>query len=68
MIPLQCFPVPLKFGAYYITGQWGDFRVNNAFSAFFYLFHHKISVFMNFVSFFDEVSNFRARISANQKQ
>ena len=36
------FSVSLKFGACYITGQWCEFRIKNA---FFVLFHYKISVF-----------------------
>ena len=54
------FFVYLKFGACYITGQWGDFRVKNAtirlhihFCYFFFVvFHHKICVFIIFISFF----------------
>ena len=54
--------VSLKFGTCSITGQWGEFRINNAtlqfhilFGVFFcFVFHHRICVFI----FFDEVSNF----------
>ena len=70
------FFVYLKFGACYITGQWGDFRVKNAtirlhihfcYFFFFVVFHHKICVFIIFISFFDKVSNFRNRILTNKK-
>ena len=43
-------------------------RIKNAFLAFFVLFHHKICVFIIFISFFDEVSNFHNRLPTNQKQ
>ena len=69
------FSVSLKFGACYITGHWGEFRVKNAticlhilFWYFFVVFHHKICVFIIFISFFDKVSNFRNRILTNQKR
>ena len=69
MIPLQHFSVSLSFGACYMTGQWDEFRIKNAFFGFYFvLFLHKISVFIIFVSFFDKESNFRGRISTNQKQ
>ena len=68
-------PSFLKFGAYYITGQWGEFIKQCylmhlcTFVAFFFFFlHHKICVFIIFISFFDEVSNFRNRILTNQKR
>ena len=67
--------VSLKFRACYITGQWGEFRVKNAticlhilFWYFFVVFHHKICVFIIFISFFDKVSNFCNRILTNQKR
>ena len=66
--------VSLKFGAYNITGQWEEFIKNCylmlscAFLAFFVVFHYKICVFIIFISFFDEVSNFRNRILTNQKR
>ena len=77
---LQCVPVaisdqlisvPLKFRACYITGQWSQFRIEYATLCFFMLFvvfYHKICVVIVFISFFDEVSNFRNRILTNQKQ
>ena len=37
------------------------------FFVFFFVFHYKICVFIIFISFFDEVSNFRNRILTNQK-
>ena len=37
------------------------------FCLFIFLFHHKICVFIFFISVFDEVSNLCGRISANQK-
>ena len=46
-------------------------RVRNRecfFGIFFVLFHHKICVFIILISYFDKVSNFRKRISTNQKQ
>ena len=49
-----------KIGACYITGRWGEFRVKNAticlhilFWYFSVVFHHKICVFMIFISFSD---------------
>ena len=38
------------------------------FLTFFAFFHHKICVFIIFVSFFDKVSNFRNSILTNQKR
>ena len=69
------FSVPLKFGAYYITGQWGQFIIKILLNAFIsllgnfvcFFFHHKICVFIIFISFFNEVSNFRKRMLTNQK-
>ena len=67
------FSVSLKFRACYITGQWGEFTVKNASLYWdilswgsFYCFHQKI-VFIIFVSFFDEVSNFCNITLTNQK-
>ena len=62
------FSVFLKFGAYYITGQWGEF-IKQCYLMHLctFVFHHKICVFIIFISFFDEVSNFRNRILTNQK-
>ena len=37
-MPLLYFSVSLKFGACYITGQWGEFRVKNATLCFHLLF------------------------------
>ena len=66
--------VSLQFRACLITDQWGDFRVKNAafclhtlFWHFLVAFHQKICVFIIFISFFDEVSNFSNRILTNQK-
>ena len=65
--------VSLKFGACYITGQCGEFRVKNAtiglhvlFSHFFVVFHHKICVFIIFL-FMIKSQKFRSRILTNQK-
>ena len=38
------------------------------FGIFFFVFHHKICVFIIFISFSDKVSNFRNRILTNQKR
>ena len=57
------FSVSVKFGPYYITGQWGEFiekMLLNAFIYFFgifffcflFVFHYKICVFIIFISFF----------------
>ena len=69
------FSISLKFVACYITGHWGEFRVKNdticlhiLFWYFFVIFHHKICVFMIFISFFDKVSNFCSRILTDQKR
>ena len=67
------FSISLKFRACYITGQSGDFQIKTLlyifiyFFGYFFVFCHKISVFIIFNSFFDEVSNFHNRILANQK-
>ena len=68
------FSVSVKFGLYYIMGQWSEFikrcylMVSYTFLAFFFfVFHHKICVFISFISFFDEVINFRNRTLTNQK-
>ena len=44
------FCVSLKFGAYHITGQWGEV-IKMLLNAFF-IFHYKICVFIIFISFF----------------
>ena len=68
------FFASLKFGACYITGQWGKFRVKNAtlclhnFCGIFLLFFIKKIVFIIFTFFSDEVSNFRNKILTNLKQ
>ena len=58
----------------YINDQWGEFRIKNAVYnfhvlswRFFVVSRHKIFVFVIFISFYDEVSNFRNRILTNQK-
>ena len=74
-VPLTyIFSVSLKFGACYITGQWGQFRVNNAtsyfrifFGIFVVVFHQKVCAFIIFISFFDEIANFCYRILTKQK-
>ena len=38
MIPVLYFSVSVKFGASYITGQWGDFRLKNLIYVFIYFF------------------------------
>ena len=52
-------------------GSVGEFRVINATSYlyihFFVLFHQKLSAFIIFISFFDEVSHFCNRILTKQK-
>ena len=44
------------------------FMLPCVFLAFLVIFHHKICVFIIFISFFDEASNFCHRISTNKKQ
>ena len=67
MIPLLYFSVYITFRSCYITDWGSEFRIKNAtFLAF--VFHHKICVFIIFIPFFDEVSNFGKRILTNQKQ
>ena len=67
------FSVSLEFGAYYITGQWGEFIIKMLLNAFRYFlgifccFYHKTCVFIILITFSDEVSNFRNRILTNQK-
>ena len=65
----SCFSVPLKFGALYITGQWGRFRIKRLIYVFIYFFGILLLFFIiKFVFllfsflFFDEVSNFCNRI------
>ena len=65
------FSISLKFGACYVTGQWGEFRVKNAtlclhtpFRQFSVVFH---CFFIIFFSFFWWSTNFRNRILTNQK-
>ena len=55
-------------------GHCGEFIIkillngfNYLFDIFVVVFHHKICVFVIFISFFDEVSNFRNRLLTNQK-
>ena len=52
--------------------QWGEFNVKNAILylytfLFFVILHQKISVFIIFISFSDEILNFCNRILTNQK-
>ena len=66
------FSVSLKFWVFYIISQWGEFTVKNAILylytfLFFVILHQKISVFIIFISFSDEVLNFCNRILTNQK-
>ena len=69
-----------KVGACCITGQWGEFTINNAtlclhilFRQFFclfvclFVFHQKVCIFIIFIYFFDKASNFRSRVLTNQK-
>ena len=67
----------LKFGACYITAQWGRVQGGNTTLCFHLLcrhfvvvvvFHHKICVSIIFNSFLDKASNFCYRILTNQKQ
>ena len=60
-------------GHVYITYRWGELKVKNTTLGicilvrhFFVDFHKKIVVFLIFISFFDEVSNFRNRILTSQ--
>ena len=68
------FSASLKFGACCITSQWGKFRVKNATLCLhiplwhcFVVLHQKMCVFIIFISFSDEVSNFCNKILTNQK-
>ena len=63
------FSVSLKLAALCMTGQWSGFTIKRLIYVFIYffwhyfvVFYHKICVFIIFISFFDEVSNFRNRI------
>ena len=73
LITTLIFSVSLKFGACYITGQWGKFRVTIAilclhtFLSFFCCFSSIFFCFYHFRFFFDEVSNIRNEILTNQK-
>ena len=71
----SCFSVPLKFGALYITGQWGRFRIKRLIYVFIYFFGILLLFFIiKFVFllfsflFFDEVSKFYDKILTNQKR
>ena len=56
------FSISLKLWACYITGQWGEFIVENA-----TLYLHILSWHTEkFISFFDEISNFRNRMLMSQ--
>ena len=66
------FSASLKFGACYIAGQCGYFLKKCywillcTLMAFFFVFHHKICVFIIFISFSDKLSNFFNRILTNR--
>ena len=63
------FFTSLKFGACYITHQWGKFRVKNATLCFHILLWHFFVAFYKiiFIYFSDEVSNFCDKILTNLK-
>ena len=68
------FSTSLKFGACYITGQWGKFRIKNVTLClhillwhFVVVFYQKICVFIIFICLPNEVSNFRNKILSNLK-
>ena len=73
MIPLL-YPLSLKFGARYITGQW-VFSLLPTFLAFYfilffifcYVFHHRICVFIIFI-FFSRLSIRFPRLDFNQSE
>ena len=63
-------PLSLKLGACHVTGQWDKFKVKKATlcePVFFVFFSSKNYVFIIFIYFLDEVSNFRKRTLTNQK-
>ena len=67
------FSISLTFGTCCIMSQWDDFIVKNAALSlhilsrhFFFVFHQKSCV-LSFSFFFNEVLNFRNRISTHQK-
>ena len=47
---LECVLLAIKFGACYMRGQWEWYF--HILLRYFFVFHHKISVFYNFISFF----------------
>ena len=64
----------LKFEVFYMTSQWGRVPSKECYSIFTYIFwhffvvfHQKNCIFVIFISFFDEKSNFRNRILTNQR-
>ena len=63
--------IQLKFGACYITSQWGKFEIKRTIICFrhilFYCFS-SLNLRCFYFHFFDKVSNFRNRILTNQKQ
>ena len=69
------FSVSLKFRVCYTMGQWGEFIVKKRmlihiyiyFLGIFLLFFIKKCVFIIFISFSDEVSNFHKSILISQK-
>ena len=66
------FPGISKIWSMYVTSQWVEFRENNTTLCMHLLFwhflvdafHHK-KLFIIFISFFDEISNFSNRILTN---
>ena len=74
------FSVSVKYGAFYISGQWGEFKTKTLLYVFIYFFGFLLLLLLFFIIkfvflsfsffffFFDEASNFRKRILINQKQ
>ena len=74
------FSVSVKCGAFYISGQRGEFKTKTLLYVFIYFFGFLLLLLLFFIIkfgflsfsffffYFDEVSNFRKRILINQKQ
>ena len=70
------FSISIKFETIYITGEWGEFKLNTLCYVFIYFFGFFMLLLLFFIIrflflsfsffFFDEVSNFNNRILINQ--
>ena len=70
MIPFLYFSVSLKFGAFWVTDQWGQVQNKERYVMLSYTFlvFWQICDFIMFIFLIDKVSNFRKRILTNPKK